>query len=91
MVYFAFSLAVVAGTSALLFYMRLLSKTQELEKALQECARLLTHSNKLESSYTESLQDIARLETLLQTTKKQANTAACSPVPRAAKAPRLPT
>lgn len=71
MVYFAFSLAVVAGTSALLFYMRLLSKTQELEKALQECARLLTHSNKLESSYTESLQDIARLETLLQTTKER--------------------
>lgn len=71
MVYFAFSLVVVSGICALLFYMRLLSKTQELEKALQECTRLLAHSDKLESSYTESLQHIARLETLLQTTKER--------------------
>ena len=71
MAYIGFVIAVVAGISVLLLYMRLVSKKHELAKALQDYGILLAHSTELESSYRESLQNAARLEALLQAARQQ--------------------
>lgn len=71
MTYIGFVIAVVAGISVLLLYMRLVSKKHELAKALQDYSILLAHSTELESSYRESLQNAARLEALLQAARQQ--------------------
>lgn len=71
MTYIGFVIAVVAGISVLLLYMRLVSKKHELTKALQDYGILLAHSTELESSYRESLQNAARLEALLQAARQQ--------------------
>ena len=71
MTYIGFVIAVVAGISVLLLYMRLVSKKHELAKALQDYGILLAHSTELESSYRESLQNAARLEALLQAARQQ--------------------